>query len=190
MTDDRERWQERHRARPDRASPSAFVARHIERLAMERAGARALDLACGSGRHAALLRRHGFDTIVADRASAACQRVADELPAVRAVVADAGALPFRAATFGVIVQTLFLERAIFPALFTLLARGGMLIAETFLIAQHATTGHPRPEFCLAPGELLQLCRAAAAVRVLEVHEGPVASAGGVNHLASIAACKV
>jgi len=109
---------------------------------------------------------------------------------VHAVAADALALPFRTTSFAVIVQTLFLERAIFPALFSLLAPGGVLVAETFLLAQHEATGHPRREFCLAPGELVRLCTDGGATRVLDAHEGPVPTAGGISWLASIAACKV
>jgi len=190
MSSDRERWQERHRARPERAAASPFVAEQLARLAPHFAGARALDLACGSGRHAALLARHGFRTVVADHAVAACRRVADDQPDLHAVAADALALPFRTTSFAVIVQTLFLERAIFPALFSLLAPGGVLVAETFLLAQHEATGHPRREFCLAPGELVRLCTDGGATRVLDAHEGPVPTAGGISWLASIAACKV
>ena len=62
-------------------------------------GGTALDVACGSGRHAALLAELGFRTVAFDHASEACRRVAQENPRVRVVVADASAPPFHDATF-------------------------------------------------------------------------------------------
>jgi tellurite methyltransferase len=184
-------WQERHRAHPARSAPSAFVARHAAASSHHAPGDRALDVACGSGRHATLLDGLGFRTVAFDHASTACHRVAQENPRVRAVVADASALPFRAATFALIVQTRFLDRAILPDLFRVLRPGGVVLIETFLVAQHDATGHPRREFCLEPGELEALCRgAAAAIEVLECSEGRVGSGGDAAHLAAIAVCKV
>lgn len=188
---DRIDWQERHRARPARSAPSAFVARHAEDLARRSPGNTALDVACGSGRHAALLAELGFRTVAFDHASEACRRVALESPRVAVVVADASALPFRDATFGLIVQTRFLDRAILPALFRVLRPGGVLLIETFLVAQHETTGHPRREFCLEPGELERLCRAAPyRIEVLDCHEGLGGDGTAAAHLAAIAVCKV
>jgi hypothetical protein len=58
-----------------------------------------------------------------------------------------------------------------------------------LVAQHDATGHPRRDFCLEPGELVQLCTGGSA-RLLEAREGPVATASGVVQLASLAVRKV
>jgi SAM-dependent methyltransferase len=188
---DRTRWQERHRAAPARSAPSAFVAGHVGDFARRAPGSPALDVACGSGRHAALLAEHGFRTVAFDHASLACRRVADEIPRVRVVVADARALPFRDATFALIVQTRFLDRAILPDLFRVLRPGGVVLIETFLVAQHDTTGHPRRDFCLEPGELESLCRAAGrGIGVIECREGRVADGDAAAHLAAIAVCKV
>ncbi|MFN8601340.1 MAG: class I SAM-dependent methyltransferase [Candidatus Binatia bacterium] len=154
-------------------------------------GGTALDVACGSGRHAALLAELGFRTVAFDHASEACRRVAQENPRVRVVVADASAPPFHDATFALIVQTRFLDRAILPDLFRVLRPGGVLAIETFLVAQHETTGHPRREFCLEPGELERLCRAAwSPIEVLECREGLVGDGAAAAHLAAIAVCKV
>ncbi len=189
---DRERWQGRHAARPPRAAPSDFVRAQVTQRARSTAHrGRALDVACGSGRHAALLAEAGFQTVAVDLAALACRRVADEVPRVRAVVADAAMLPFRARAFDLVVQTLFLDRSLFPTLLRLLAPGGLLLAETFLLAQHEATGHPRREFCLAPGELRALVtQTDEAVQVIAERAGPVATGDAISHLASIAVCKV
>lgn len=188
---DRERWQARHAAHPGRAAPSAFVATHVTRRAQTGACGRALDLAAGAGRHTALLHAAGFETVALDHAIAACRRAVGEVPGASAVVADATRLPFRPGSFDVIVQTLFLERAIFPDLLRLLAPGGLLLVETFLVAQHEATGHPRLDFCLSPGELRSLLtHSGEPVQVLVEREGPVAQGNRIFHLASVAACKV
>ncbi|MBY0277157.1 methyltransferase domain-containing protein [Candidatus Binatia bacterium] len=188
---DRAQWHERHRARPERSAPSPFVARHAARVARRLPGAPALDLACGSGRHSILLAEHGFRTVALDYAASACRRVAEDDGRILAVVADAAALPFRATTFALIVQTRFLDRAIIPELLRLLVRGGELLIETFLVAQYEATGHPRRSFCLEPGELARLCGATAvAVEIVEMHEGLVGHGDDAAHLAAIAVRKV
>jgi hypothetical protein len=129
--------------------------------------------------------------VIVDRAAAACRRVTTEFSGIDAAVADATALPFRRASFALVVQTLFLERTIFASLLDLLVPGGELLVETFLVAQFEATGHPRRDYCLAPGELVELCtRAGRDVDVLDSREGIVRSGEGVSHLASIAVRKV
>jgi SAM-dependent methyltransferase len=188
---ERDRWEERHRALPARSAPSAFVARHVARLGLRSRDGRALDVACGSGRHALLLAEHGFRTVAFDHASAACRRLAAEDARVQTVVADAARLPFRDTSFAVIVQTRFLDRAIVPDLLRLLVHGGLLLVETFLVAQHEATGHPRREFCLEAGELEALCRGTGIdVDVVDRHEGLTREGHDGAHLAAIAVCKV
>lgn len=187
---DRDVWQARHAARPARGDPSPFVAEHVTHLAAGARGARALDVACGAGRHAALLAAHRFRTVALDAASEACRRVAREIPGVETVVADAAALPFRPSSFSVVVQTLFLDRPVVPRLLELLVPGGVLLVETFLRAQHEETGHPRLEFCLSPGELEHLCTTTSVpVRVLALREGRTSRGGQPVHLASIAVAR-
>jgi len=163
------------------------VADHVARLAPARGAGRALDVACGAGRHTALLAAHGFRTFALDSASAACRRVAEEIAGVHAVVAEAAAPPFAPGSFDAIVQTLFLDRGALPRLLEFLSPGGTLLVETFLRAQHEATGHPRLEFCLAPGELVQLCTAGLVpVQVVEAREGCVDRGGEPIHLAALA----
>jgi SAM-dependent methyltransferase len=186
----RAEWERRHAARPGRAAASEFVARHVARLAAAFPGAPALDVACGAGRHTALLVTHGFRTLALDHSLAACRRVLAEIAGAAAVAGDALALPLAQGRFAIVVQTSFLERSIVSDLLSLLAPGGVLLAETFLVAQHEATGHPRREFCLEPGELAALCSASGVpVTVLDGREGPVVTPAGTQHLAAIAVRK-
>jgi len=79
----------------------------------------------------------------------------------------------------------FLHRPLFPALAHALRPGGILIFETFLVAQ-ALHGHPKnPVYLLAPDEL----RAGFADQlvILDYREGPVERDGTMTHLASLLA---
>jgi SAM-dependent methyltransferase len=191
---ERARWDARHAQAEGFAAPSEFVALHARRLAAAGAhaaqGLRALDLAAGGGRHARLLAALGYRVVALDFSRVALKRLVRAEPAVRAVCADAMLLPLRRGGFDLIVQTCFLERTILPTLAALLARGGTLLLETFLVDQFERSGHPRREFCLERGELKRLCAAPEVRLAVEVlHESPAASPVGATFLASLAARK-
>lgn len=116
-------------------------------------GRKALDVACGSGRHVRALLAQGHDVTGVDRDAAALAR----LPAAaRPLQADleGGPWPLGSETFDIVVVTHYLWRPLFPALIRSVAPGGWLIYETFSTG-HARLGRPsNPDFLLRPGELL------------------------------------
>ncbi len=176
---DRTTWSERHERGAPTSPPSPFVRERARAIAARAPRSRALDLACGSGRHAWLLAELGFQTIALDFAIPALRRVRDREPRVFAVAADATRLPWAEGCFDLVVQTCFLERALFPALARLLRPGGVLVVETFALAQFEATGHPRREFCVAPGELARLCGSDGAG--LEILAAESANRGDDRH---------
>jgi SAM-dependent methyltransferase len=179
----------RHARHGPPALPSPFVERHARRLAAAGVG-RALDLASGSGRHARVLHALGFTTFALDFSRTALARLHGELPAVRALQADALALPIRPERFVLIVQTRFLERVILPELARALVRGGTLLVETFLVDEFERSGHPRREYCLERGELAGLCSApGVGLTIDEVRETSTPGGADEPFLASIAARK-
>ncbi|MCQ8897202.1 methyltransferase domain-containing protein [Limnobacter humi] len=118
-------------------------------------GLRALDLACGSGRHSRYLAQLGFDVHAVDR------QVPDRArwPAnVRFEQLDLEQpeWPLPLAHYDLIVVTNYLYRPHFEALLASLRPvGGVLVYETFM-AGNARFGSPKnPDFLLEPGELLQ-----------------------------------
>lgn len=139
---------------------------------------RALDVACGSGRHALLLAAAGFEVHAIDRDAAAIEALRAAAGkfglALRAEVRDleaGGADP--AAPLGLagandlIVVIHYLHRPLFPALVRALAPGGLLLYETFTLDQ-AVRGHPKnPDFLLEPGELPRLVAPLEIVRQRE-----------------------
>jgi tellurite methyltransferase len=165
-------------------TPSPFLLAHL----CSAPSGPALDVACGTGRHAVAIGRTGRPVEAIDRDVARCRALAtrarlERLP-IEVVCADVEEFPLAAGRYAVVVNTLFLVRALVPALVRALRPGGLLFFETFTVAQLAT-GHPRnPAFVLEPGELLRLAR---GLDVLAYREGPVERDGNVVHLASLAA---
>ncbi len=153
-------------------TPSPWVTRWT---ALMRAGGRALDVACGSGRHAHWLAGQGLRVTAVDRDGAALARAAERsppppAPAVRWMQADLEAQPWPLGDqhFDVVLLTHYLWRPLWPRLFEALAPGGMYIHETFAHG-NATVGKPaRPDFLLQPGELLHACR---GLRIVAFEDG-------------------
>ena len=97
------------------------------------ASGNALDLACGSGRHAIWLAGHGFRTVAVDRDAAAIDALNQEaarrgLP-VRTQVVDLenGQSFLEPASFDLIVVVHYLHRPLFPSLVSALRTGGVLV---------------------------------------------------------------
>jgi SAM-dependent methyltransferase len=155
-------------------APSSWVTRWAHLI---RPGGRVLDLACGSGRHAAWLAGQGFDVLAVDRDAEA---VAGLPAGVAGRVADLeqDGWPLGDVTDGAdgapldaIVVTNYLHRPLWPHLLAALAPAGVLIYETFAIGNE-TVGKPsRPDFLLKSGELLDMAR--GTLRVVGYEDGVV-----------------
>jgi hypothetical protein len=126
--------------------------------------------------------------VAVDRDPACCTALAAvarrEALSVHVACAAVECLVFPRARYALVVDTLFLDRALFPALLAALAPGGLLVFETFA-AEQLRTGHPRnPDFVLRRGELLEATR---GLEVLVHREGAVERDGRVVHLESLVA---
>lgn len=165
---DRERWDRRH-AVASALTPRASV---LALPVASRPDALALDLACGQGRHAAVLADKGYRVVAMDVSIVALRharaRVESATERFCAVQADAEAWPFAPSCLDLVVQVDFLERALLASIVESLAPGGLLLIDTFL-----DQGRPNEEgpsnaaFLLQPGELP---RALPALRVVRYHE--------------------
>lgn len=163
--DRRRRWDDRHRADATLNAPSPFVVRALERLdSMALPGARrALDVACGRGRHALLLAQRGYRVDAVDYAPAALRTLHDTARArgltITCVAADVTAWPLPPARYALVLVVNFLDRVLFPALRASVAPGGALLYETHRRDDADPSGSVvRADFQLAPGELEDLCR--------------------------------
>ena len=170
--------------------PSSWLVDNADLLPQ---GGRALDVACGAGRHALLLAAAGFDVTAIDRDAAVIARLqqqADRLGLqIQTEVIDLerddapdgtspAATPEVLApdTYDLVLVTRYLHRPLFPQLVRSLAPGGTLIYETFL-EQQAERGHPKnPAFLLKPGELSTLIAPLSILRQREgEHDGALIS---------------
>jgi rhodanese-related sulfurtransferase len=165
--------------------PSSWLVDNADLLPQ---GGRALDVACGAGRHALLLAAAGFDVTAIDRDAAALDRLRPQSERLglhlRTEVVDLEREDASASspevlapdTYDLVLVTRYLHRPLFPRLIRSLAPGGTLIYETFL-EQQAGRGHPKnPDFLLKPGELSTLVAPLAILRHREGdHDGALIS---------------
>lgn len=165
--DDRIRWDAKHR---DAASlkPRASVV-SLPRPA--RSDALALDVGCGQGRHARVLRGKGYRVVAMDVSRVALQhlRTRDRDGGILLLQADVDCWPLSQGCFDAVVQVDFLDRSLLPLLASSLAAGGLLLIDTFLDAGRPNAEGPRrSEFLLQPGELATAFPDLETLRVEEI----------------------
>jgi SAM-dependent methyltransferase len=148
----------------DLAAPSPWVARWAHLLP---SGGTVLDVAAGSGRHAVFLAARGHAVTAVDRDAAALAQLGRQ---AEVVVADleSGPWPLGARRFDAVVVTNYLWRPLLPSIVAALAPGGVLLYETFAAGNESVGRPARPDFLLAPGELLQAC---AGLRIVAYEDG-------------------
>jgi SAM-dependent methyltransferase len=152
---DQTQWESRYREGGGDASrpPSQFLSAVLQQLPP----GRALDLACGAGRHALYLARHGWTVDAIDFARAGLAQLAaaarrDSLR-VHPVQADLEQFPLRRDRYDVVLNVRYLQRGLVAAMKASVRRGGVIVFETFIRDQQQL-GHPRnPAFLLERGEL-------------------------------------
>ena len=150
------------------AAPSEWVLRHA---ALIKPSGRVLDLACGTGRHARLLRDCGHRVVAVDRDAQALGLLAG-VAGIETLCADleAGPWPFEPGMFDAVIVTNYLHRPLFDSLCEALTEDGVLIYETFAIGNERYGRPSNPAFLLRQGELLAL---AAPLQVLAYEHGVI-----------------
>jgi SAM-dependent methyltransferase len=155
------------------SAPSSWLLSNIDLI--PRAG-RALDVACGRGRHALFLAERGWAVRAVDRDALAIDALRSEAArqglTVQADVVDleAGEVDLGREAYDLIVVVHYLHRPLFPALLRALAPGGYVLYETFTVDQ-ARRGRPsNPDFLLRHGELRERL---APLAILRERDGPV-----------------
>jgi SAM-dependent methyltransferase len=152
----------------------------VARWAPLAAGGKALDLACGTGRHAHHLAALGHPVLAVDRDASALIHAAGEgivtLHADLEEDSEAGAarlaVILRPGQFSLIVVTNYLHRPLMPLLMASLTEDGMLIYETFAAGNEVYGKPSNPAFLLQSGELRELA-GSAGLRVLAFEDATV-----------------
>jgi SAM-dependent methyltransferase len=109
--------------------PSEWVRRWTHLIP---AGSRVLDLACGSGRHMQWLQQQGLQVLGVDRDSGALQ-AASAFGEVLQADLENQAWPLTGQSFGGIVVTNYLWRALWPYLLAALQPQGVLIGHSLAL---------------------------------------------------------
>lgn len=150
---------------PHGAEPASAWVRRWSHLVP--AGGRVLDVACGHGRHMRWFAERGHPVTGVDRSAEAVAAVRALGDAIEADIEN-GPWPLEGQRFAAVVVTNYLWRPLLPRIVGSVAPGGVLLYETFAQGNE-TVGKPsRPDFLLAPGELLAAC---ADLRVVAYEDG-------------------
>ena len=174
------RWNQRYQAEGYEFTPSPWLREVDSLLRKHRVGARALDLACGGGRNALYLAELGYAVDAWDISDVGLSFLRDELSrralAGRALPVDVRQVdleraPLPAASYDLILDAHYLERALFPGMKHALRPGGRLLVHTFLYVPGGpnTTRLGNPAYALQPGELRT---AFADLEILDLVEDP------------------
>lgn len=156
---DLERWEARYaEGGPAYWEPDPWVTAR----AVDLPPGRALDVACGWGRHALWLAARGHSVVGVDgsltavrgaRAEALARGLAGQTLFVQADLDEPCLAP---ASFDLVVVVRFLDRCLAPTLETLLRPGGTLLYATYTRRRLESRPDFNPDFLLAPGELATL----------------------------------
>ena len=120
------------------------------------AGALALDVACGRGRHFGPLLGRGYRVVGVDIAAGALQAsAASGAPRGRVMLlqADLDSWPFARDVFDLVVQCDFLDRRLFGHLKASVRPGGHVLIDTFCGPASLEHGPSCRDYRLEPGEL-------------------------------------
>lgn len=158
MSEIRDKWDSRYRARFDTEPTAALVLREYAHL-LPRSGV-ALDLACGRGGNALWLARAGLQVRAWDISPVAIeslqQLASQQGLAITATVRDVVLEAPPPASFDVIVVSNFLERTLSGALCAALRPGGLLFYQTFVADRVGAQGPGNPAYLLAQNELREM----------------------------------
>jgi tellurite methyltransferase len=180
---DRERWNQRYREGDHHTQADAWLDAHAHILRAPQAGARALDLACGSGRHTLWLAELGYSVDAWDISDVGLELLHAELKRRREAGAtlpvttrqvDLETVTIPAQNYDLILDAFFLERRLFPEMIAGVRPRGLLVVRTLL---HRTANEDRnPAHLLAPGELSTRF---SDLQILQLEEDPEAGHAGI-----------
>ncbi len=145
---DKTRWNEKYLHNPIPEVPIKLVSTYAKLAS----GNRALDLACGMGRHSKFLASQGFEVDALDISSLAITSL-QGFERIHAQEVDFDTYTLAKEKYDLIVCTYFLERKLFPQMIAALKPKGIILYETFLAHKENQRAPSNPAFMLAEGEL-------------------------------------
>ena len=157
---DQKRWDERYRAGHHAGGliPDSWVQAQARWLT----GGRALDVACGRGRHTLWLLRQGYQVDAVDISYEGLQQLAALLEAegladrARLIQADLAVWRPPAASYDLILVTRYLNRELIASFWDAVRPGGMVLYRTFHTDWARIHSDFQRGFLLQPGEFTTL----------------------------------
>ncbi len=131
----------------------------LVRVASELQPGRALDLACGMGRHAIFLAERGWQVTAIDASHVGIElaRAAARERSVevdwRVADLERGSFEIEAEAYDLIGVFYYLQRDLFPQIRTGARRGGIVISAIHMVDASPDIKQMNPSFLLEPGEL-------------------------------------
>lgn len=149
-------WDERYsRGEHATSEPGKLLVRVVHDLTP----GRALDIACGAGRHAVYLARHGWEVTAVDSSRVGIELLNERARAngvtVNAQIADLERDEFQieSEAFDLICVFYYLQRDLFSRLKVGLRAGGTFVASIHMVDESRDVQDINPNFLLNPGEL-------------------------------------
>lgn len=138
----------------ERRPPSELVSAHTA----EAPGTKALDLACGGGRHSLYLAERGFtvDAVDISTVALAALREKADLEHINLVEADLDTFVPEREAYDMIVKTNFLDRDLIGRAKVALKPGGIMVVETYMADEGNEKPDSNPDFLLQKEELKSL----------------------------------
>ena len=146
--EDKERWNEKYQNNQIPDEPIKL----IKEYATLATGNKALDIACGMGRHSKFLASKGFEVDALDISSVAIATL-EGLAHIHAKEVDFDTYTLPQERYDLIVCTYFLERKLFPQMVEALKPNGIILLETFLHDENNERIPSNPDFLLQKGEI-------------------------------------
>ena len=158
---DRKKWNQKYQDKPQLLAlrdASDVVKDYIS----DEKGLKALDLACGTGRHAVYLAQKGYEVVAVDIAEAALEALCINAEAnavsekITPKLMDLETHIFDVASYDLIVMTNFLDRALIQETKRSLKKGGLYIVETYMFDEENEKENSNASNLLNAGELREI----------------------------------
>jgi SAM-dependent methyltransferase len=151
---DREKWDRKYNEMAElleERPPSEMVTLFYS----ETGGRKALDLACGNGRHTLFLARHGFHIDAVDISATALKSLGKKINKDKVTIIEADLDTFKPGigTYDLIVMTNYLDRTLIERAKSALKPGGLFIVETYMRDPRNEKKDSNPDFLLQEKEL-------------------------------------
>ncbi|WP_295419813.1 methyltransferase domain-containing protein [Sulfurovum sp.] len=146
--EDKLKWNKKYQNNPMSDTPIELITKYAG-LAT---GNKALDIACGMGRHSKYLASLGFEVDALDVSSLAIASLQD-IPHIHAKEVDFDAYILPKNHYDLVICTFFLKRELFPQIINALKPGGILIYETFVYHPQNEQVPSKRSYLLEEGEL-------------------------------------